>query len=262
MAGRKMWVLGMVLTMQLALGHRILAEDDMALAPAPMSMEETEWDYLDQDETLMDELDLVTTIQVEETPEPAADLEEAPEPAEDLLEVTSDELEEVIGMYEDAPAPAPEEDPFETTSESFLDLEEDLLDDAPAPEPEEDPFEEDIPEDTLPVEIEAPSPTPEPEDFDLLEDADDLFDTDEPVSEAPTMEPTPSPQVDAPADDGEIEIVPAPLEDPVDDGEAEACTDIPPDDEFTCEEQKKFGKCLRPWMLAGDYCARTCGRCE
>jgi hypothetical protein len=31
---------------------------------------------------------------------------------------------------------------------------------------------------------------------------------------------------------------------------------------FSCEEQKGFKKCEAEWMLAGGYCALTCGRCE
>ena len=306
MAGRKMWVLGVVLAVQLTQGHRILVEDD--LAPAPLSMEEADWDYLDQDEDFMDEVATTTTVEIGEGQEIPFDMATAPEPVEDLLEITSDELEEAMDMFEDlfddAPAPEPEEDPFGTASDDFVDLAEDPLDDAPAPEPEEDPFgtasddfvdleedplddapapepeddllempidtspdlmddlfEEDIMGDTLPGDVEAPAMAPEPEDADLLQDADDFPDIDQPIAEVPATEPAPSPEVLAPEEEAAIEVAPAPTEAPTDGPEEKPCTDIPPDNVYTCEEQRMFGKCLRIWMLAGDYCARTCGRC-
>ncbi|GAB4816654.1 hypothetical protein N2152v2_003700 [Parachlorella kessleri] len=40
-----------------------------------------------------------------------------------------------------------------------------------------------------------------------------------------------------------------------------ACTDVAPDSRYTCEQQKGWGKCSSGWMIAGKYCARTCGRC-
>ena len=329
-----MWVLGVVLAVQLAQGHRILVEDD--LAPAPLSMEEADWDYLDQDEDFMDEVATTTTVEIGEGQEIPFDMATAPEPVEDLLEITSDELEEAMDMFEDlfddAPAPEPEEDPFGTASDDFVDLEEDSLDDAPAPEPEEDPFgtasddfvdlaedplddapapepeedpfgtasddfvdleedplddapapepeddllempidtspdlmddlfEEDIMGDTLPGDVEAPAMAPEPEDVDLLQDADDFPDIDQPIAEVPSTEPAPSPEVLVPEEEAAIEVAPAPTEAPTDGPEEKPCTDIPPDNVYTCEEQRMFGKCLRIWMLAGDYCARTCGRC-
>jgi len=39
------------------------------------------------------------------------------------------------------------------------------------------------------------------------------------------------------------------------------CTDIPTPDEYTCEQQKVWGKCTAGFMLKGDFCAKTCGRC-
>jgi len=38
------------------------------------------------------------------------------------------------------------------------------------------------------------------------------------------------------------------------------CKDKEPE-EYTCAQQKQFGKCDAEWMLENDYCARTCGRC-
>lgn len=38
------------------------------------------------------------------------------------------------------------------------------------------------------------------------------------------------------------------------------CEDKEPE-EYTCAQQKQFGKCDAEWMLENDYCARTCGRC-
>ena len=39
------------------------------------------------------------------------------------------------------------------------------------------------------------------------------------------------------------------------------CTDIPTPDEYTCEQQKGWGKCTADFMLEGGFCAKTCGRC-
>eukprot|EP01025_Chloroclados_australasicus_P046179 TRINITY_DN5093_c0_g1_i6.p1 TRINITY_DN5093_c0_g1~~TRINITY_DN5093_c0_g1_i6.p1 ORF type:complete len:751 (+),score=55.26 TRINITY_DN5093_c0_g1_i6:150-2402(+) len=39
------------------------------------------------------------------------------------------------------------------------------------------------------------------------------------------------------------------------------CVDITPDSTYTCQQQNDFGKCFESWMLAGDYCKKTCGRC-
>eukprot|EP00891_Asterochloris_glomerata_P009180 jgi/Astpho2/9180/fgenesh1_pg.00137_%23_8_t len=40
-----------------------------------------------------------------------------------------------------------------------------------------------------------------------------------------------------------------------------ACSDNPPDNVYTCTQQQQFGKCSVDWMVAGNYCASTCGRC-
>lgn len=47
---------------------------------------------------------------------------------------------------------------------------------------------------------------------------------------------------------------------------AAACTDVPPDRVFTCEQQLVFGKCSADFMLfpapgGGTFCDATCGRC-
>jgi hypothetical protein len=39
------------------------------------------------------------------------------------------------------------------------------------------------------------------------------------------------------------------------------CTDVPTPDEYTCEQQKGWGKCTSDFMLQGDFCAKACGRC-
>lgn len=38
-----------------------------------------------------------------------------------------------------------------------------------------------------------------------------------------------------------------------------ACTDVPPDAVYTCEQQVGWGKCDEPWMK--DFCDKSCGRC-
>ncbi|GAB4816650.1 hypothetical protein N2152v2_003696 [Parachlorella kessleri] len=42
---------------------------------------------------------------------------------------------------------------------------------------------------------------------------------------------------------------------------AGACTDLAPDSRYTCEQQRGWGKCNAGWMLAGNWCQRTCNRC-
>jgi hypothetical protein len=40
------------------------------------------------------------------------------------------------------------------------------------------------------------------------------------------------------------------------------CRDIQPkDSRFGCDKQKQWGKCTDEWMIAGNYCAKTCKRC-
>eukprot|EP01025_Chloroclados_australasicus_P060085 TRINITY_DN7667_c1_g1_i4.p1 TRINITY_DN7667_c1_g1~~TRINITY_DN7667_c1_g1_i4.p1 ORF type:complete len:732 (+),score=73.37 TRINITY_DN7667_c1_g1_i4:170-2365(+) len=39
------------------------------------------------------------------------------------------------------------------------------------------------------------------------------------------------------------------------------CEDISPPGNYSCEDQKRFDKCGRKWMVDNDYCALTCGRC-
>eukprot|EP01026_Neomeris_dumetosa_P077389 TRINITY_DN8351_c0_g1_i2.p1 TRINITY_DN8351_c0_g1~~TRINITY_DN8351_c0_g1_i2.p1 ORF type:complete len:222 (-),score=17.85 TRINITY_DN8351_c0_g1_i2:35-700(-) len=41
-----------------------------------------------------------------------------------------------------------------------------------------------------------------------------------------------------------------------------SCDDTPPDWDYTCQEQKRYGKCDADFMLVRNYCAKTCGRCE
>ncbi|GAX79473.1 hypothetical protein CEUSTIGMA_g6914.t1 [Chlamydomonas eustigma] len=40
----------------------------------------------------------------------------------------------------------------------------------------------------------------------------------------------------------------------------ETCTDTPPSQVFTCQQQKDFGKCDADFMVKYNYCARTCSR--
>ena len=39
------------------------------------------------------------------------------------------------------------------------------------------------------------------------------------------------------------------------------CTDTPPDWNYSCAQQKEWGKCDKDWMLSGNFCMRSCGRC-
>eukprot|EP01026_Neomeris_dumetosa_P043749 TRINITY_DN3676_c0_g1_i1.p1 TRINITY_DN3676_c0_g1~~TRINITY_DN3676_c0_g1_i1.p1 ORF type:complete len:322 (-),score=31.74 TRINITY_DN3676_c0_g1_i1:282-1190(-) len=40
------------------------------------------------------------------------------------------------------------------------------------------------------------------------------------------------------------------------------CRDTPPDKDYTCAQQAKFGQCNADFMLEGNYCAASCGRCK
>jgi hypothetical protein len=42
---------------------------------------------------------------------------------------------------------------------------------------------------------------------------------------------------------------------------APTCTDVAPNADYTCEQQRAWGKCDAQWMIGGAYCARTCNRC-
>ena len=40
-----------------------------------------------------------------------------------------------------------------------------------------------------------------------------------------------------------------------------ACADVAPSGGFTCAQQAAWGKCSADFMVAGGFCAATCGRC-
>lgn len=39
------------------------------------------------------------------------------------------------------------------------------------------------------------------------------------------------------------------------------CTDVPPTPNWSCGQQMSFGACEQGWMVVGNYCQITCGRC-
>lgn len=43
---------------------------------------------------------------------------------------------------------------------------------------------------------------------------------------------------------------------------ATSCIDVVPPGNYTCAEQKAFGKCTSPWMVQGKFCEATCGVCS
>eukprot|EP01026_Neomeris_dumetosa_P040344 TRINITY_DN332_c1_g1_i1.p2 TRINITY_DN332_c1_g1~~TRINITY_DN332_c1_g1_i1.p2 ORF type:complete len:254 (+),score=49.32 TRINITY_DN332_c1_g1_i1:181-942(+) len=43
---------------------------------------------------------------------------------------------------------------------------------------------------------------------------------------------------------------------------AQECYDIPPQGDLTCAERKANDGCEKDWMISGDFCAVTCGRCS
>lgn len=44
-------------------------------------------------------------------------------------------------------------------------------------------------------------------------------------------------------------------------GRVSFCSDIPPDDRFTCEQQKEFDKCDSDFIIRDACCLKTCQRC-
>ena len=48
---------------------------------------------------------------------------------------------------------------------------------------------------------------------------------------------------------------------PVKEGACDPRLDRSPPGEHTCKEQKRWGKCNETWIVEGDYCQATCGRC-
>eukprot|EP01097_Dermamoeba_algensis_P002012 TRINITY_DN1798_c0_g1_i2.p1 TRINITY_DN1798_c0_g1~~TRINITY_DN1798_c0_g1_i2.p1 ORF type:complete len:268 (-),score=23.20 TRINITY_DN1798_c0_g1_i2:115-918(-) len=41
---------------------------------------------------------------------------------------------------------------------------------------------------------------------------------------------------------------------------ASSCDDRPPDSNYSCAQQKSWGKCNESWMLSENFCCQTCGR--
>lgn len=39
------------------------------------------------------------------------------------------------------------------------------------------------------------------------------------------------------------------------------CTDVPPDDRYTCAQQVSYGKCDADFMFLDSYCLKSCNRC-
>ena len=39
------------------------------------------------------------------------------------------------------------------------------------------------------------------------------------------------------------------------------CSDVPPDDRYTCQEQAEWEKCDEPFIFVGSWCLESCGRC-
>eukprot|EP01023_Acetabularia_acetabulum_P046458 TRINITY_DN4790_c0_g2_i1.p1 TRINITY_DN4790_c0_g2~~TRINITY_DN4790_c0_g2_i1.p1 ORF type:complete len:281 (+),score=72.16 TRINITY_DN4790_c0_g2_i1:233-1075(+) len=40
------------------------------------------------------------------------------------------------------------------------------------------------------------------------------------------------------------------------------CSDVAPNQDYTCQEQASFGKCNALWMVNGGFCDAACGRCK
>ena len=90
-----------------------------------------------------------------------------------------------------------------------------------------------------------------------------------PPAETPFQTPSPTPAQTATPSPPETETpvattTPYPIATPA--PTLASCTDIPPNTEYTCQEQQGFGKCGDAFMFTADaplggYCAATCGRC-
>eukprot|EP01023_Acetabularia_acetabulum_P059094 TRINITY_DN7086_c0_g1_i1.p1 TRINITY_DN7086_c0_g1~~TRINITY_DN7086_c0_g1_i1.p1 ORF type:complete len:780 (+),score=135.84 TRINITY_DN7086_c0_g1_i1:116-2455(+) len=63
-----------------------------------------------------------------------------------------------------------------------------------------------------------------------------------------------------------VESILLPISEPTieEDGDEEdvGCMDTVPPSNFTCGEQKRYGKCTSAWMITGGFCKRTCGTCN
>jgi len=65
----------------------------------------------------------------------------------------------------------------------------------------------------------------------------------------------------SPIDDSADNDDSSPIDDSTEnDDTADLCTDVPPDPNYSCDQQAKWGKCDEPWM--DNYCNHTCGRCD
>eukprot|EP01023_Acetabularia_acetabulum_P019520 TRINITY_DN1995_c0_g1_i6.p1 TRINITY_DN1995_c0_g1~~TRINITY_DN1995_c0_g1_i6.p1 ORF type:complete len:1103 (-),score=236.57 TRINITY_DN1995_c0_g1_i6:767-4075(-) len=60
----------------------------------------------------------------------------------------------------------------------------------------------------------------------------------------------------------ELLTAPAPAPSPTPVTSDSVCTDVAPDSRYTCEQQKQFQKCDNQWMITGNFCDITCGRCS
>ena len=49
---------------------------------------------------------------------------------------------------------------------------------------------------------------------------------------------------------------------PVSKNEGFECTDIPPDNQYSCALQASWGKCNEPWITDHNFCQKSCGRCD
>eukprot|EP01023_Acetabularia_acetabulum_P014495 TRINITY_DN1707_c0_g1_i13.p1 TRINITY_DN1707_c0_g1~~TRINITY_DN1707_c0_g1_i13.p1 ORF type:complete len:1215 (-),score=252.26 TRINITY_DN1707_c0_g1_i13:1461-5105(-) len=137
----------------------------------------------------------------------------------------------------------------------FLLMDEITLEDSPVDEitvknsPMDEITMEDSPVDEIMMK-ESPSMLPDVETSeDIVKDVISLI-------APPTTTPKPA------ATSNITQVVPAPSPTaPPTSSIIEECVDIPPDSDYTCEEQYKFGKCARKWMQQGNFCAKTCGFC-
>ena len=77
-----------------------------------------------------------------------------------------------------------------------------------------------------------------------------------PSANAPVAQPNPVQDPPALEDD--------PDSDPDSDSDSDSdssCSDTQVD-RYSCQQQKSWGKCDASWMISGNHCQKTCGRCE
>ena len=81
-----------------------------------------------------------------------------------------------------------------------------------------------------------------------------------PSANAPVAQPTPIQNKPPQNDDDDLSLDPEPEPEPEPEP-VSSCSDVQAD-HYSCQDQKSWGKCDASWMIDGNYCQKTCGRCQ